>query len=209
MKWQDPSRGKYIWSIITFQDLIVHHPYHRPWLWCMKQLAKCNFLSPFLLHKHDNVRLWQGHTSTQCPNAAEMRFRAAGVRHTSNGSTAVWSSLEAELALGRSGVILIQRRARWEGEEDEEAAEEVMREIKCAGLKTSAMITTVGTRPKVRAPSHSSNRIRLWRTHGEVPRRPTRLSAAQRSLTHCFTAAVQSRRSNLFTSTAGCAVFTN
>lgn len=66
--------------------------------------------------------------------------------------------MEAELALGRSGVILIQRRARREGEEDEEAAEEVMRELQCAGLKTSAMITTVGTRPKARAPSRSSER---------------------------------------------------
>lgn len=64
-----------------------------------------------------------------------MRFRAAGLRHTSSSSTAVWSSLEAELALGRGGVILIQRRARQEGEEDEEAAEEVMRELKCARLK--------------------------------------------------------------------------
>lgn len=59
-----------------------------------------------------------------------MRLRAAGLRHTSNSSTAAWSSLGAELALGRSGVILIQRRAGQEGEEDEEAAEEVMRALK-------------------------------------------------------------------------------
>lgn len=78
-----------------------------------------------------------------------MRFRAAVVGHTSNSSAPVWSCLEAELALGLSGVILIQRRARQEGEEDEEAAEEVMRELKCTRLKTGGMITTVGTRPKV------------------------------------------------------------
>lgn len=121
-----------------------------------------------------------------------MRFRAAVVGHTSNSSTAVWSGLEAELALGRSGVI--QRRARQEGEEDEEAAE-VMRELKCARLKTGTMITTVGTRPKVPCPVTFIKVVWDEPMEKSPPRRRTQLSGAQRSLTQCSAAVVQTRRS--------------